>query len=139
MHIPNEDKWKSLAKRFGDLWDYPFAIGSLDGKHVALVNPMNSESLFYNYKEYPSIVLLALSDADSCFTLVDCGQYGRVSDAGVFQASRISQLLDQERLNIPDESFMVSTTEKRIPFQVVGDEAFPLKKKPHEAICSQNA
>ncbi|KAK6181811.1 hypothetical protein SNE40_009594 [Patella caerulea] len=94
MPIPNKNDWKRLAKRFGDLWDYPFAIGSLDGKHVALVNPMNSESVFYNYKGYPSIVLMALSDADSCFTLVDCGQYRRVSDAGVFQASRISQLLD---------------------------------------------
>jgi len=136
MPFPNKDEWKRLAKRFGDLWDYPFAIGSLDGKHVALVNPMNSESLFYNYKGFSSIVLLALSDADSCFTLVDCGQYGRVSDAGVFQASRISQLLDQERLNIPDESFVISTSEQRIPFQVLGDEAFPLKKnlmKPYAA------
>lgn len=100
MPKPSADDWIQMAKRFGDLWDYPFAIGALDGKHIALVNPANGGSLYYNYKGFPSIVLMALSDADSCFTLVDCGQYGRVSDAGVFQNSVISDLLERNQLNI---------------------------------------
>ncbi|XP_064624570.1 uncharacterized protein LOC135486037 [Lineus longissimus] len=124
---PTEQQWISMAKRFGSLWDYPFAVGAIDGKHIALVNPSNSGSMYYNYKGFPSIVLMALSDADSCFTIVDCGQYGRVSDAGVYQASQISQLLQENRLNIPEDNVIVSTSDHYIPYVIVGDEAFPLK------------
>lgn len=126
MPKPSEDDWKQLAKRFGDLWDYPFAVGALDGKHIALVNPANSGSMYYNYKGFPSIVLMALSDADSCFTLVDCGQYGRVCDAGVYQNSVISDLLERNQLNIPNAYFKINTSDEQIPFMIVGDEAFPL-------------
>ena len=59
----------------------------IDGKHIVLINPSNSVSVYFNYKKFQSIVLLALSDADLCFSLVDCDQYGRVSDAGVFKTS----------------------------------------------------
>ena len=127
MPKPSEEDWKQKAKRFGDLWDYPFAVGALDGKHIALVNPANSGSMFYNYKGFPSIVLMALSDADSCFTLVDCGQYGRVCDAGVFQNSKIYHLLEGNQLNIPNGFFKINTSDEQIPFMIVGDEAFPLK------------
>lgn len=127
MPKPTQNDWKQKAQRFGDLWDYPFAVGAIDGKHIALVNPHGSGSMFYNYKGFPSIVLMALSDADSCFTLVDCGQYGRVSDAGVFQNSVIFDLLDRDQLNMPKEYFKISTSNEQIPFVIVGDEAFPLK------------
>ncbi|XP_064642854.1 uncharacterized protein LOC135497078 [Lineus longissimus] len=127
MPKPSEDYWKRIAKRFGELWDFPFAVGALDGKHIAIVNPSNTGSMFYNYKGFPSIVLMALSDADSCFILVDCGQYGRVCDAGVFQNSVISELLERQQLNIPKGYFKVNTSNEKIPFMIVGDEAFPLK------------
>ena len=131
-----EDEWLQIAKRFGDLWDYPFAVGAIDGNHIALVNPSNSGSMFYCYKGFPSIVLMALSDADSCFTVIDCGQYGRISDAGVYKISHISKLLEQGKLNIPTAAFKVDGTERTIPFMIVGDEAFPLKSylmKPYAA------
>lgn len=92
-----------------------------------MINPANSGSMFYNYKGFPSIVLLALSDADSCFTLVDCGQYGRICDAGVYQNSVISEQLENNQLNIPSDYINVNATDTNIPFVVVGDEAFPLK------------
>ena len=111
MPKPSEDDWKQKAKRFGD---YPFAVGALDGKHIALVNPAKSGSMFYNNKVFPSIVLMALSDADSCFTLVDCGQYGRVCDAGVFKNSVIHHLLEGNQLNIPNGYFKIYTSDKQI-------------------------
>ena len=124
---PTEEEWLAIARRFGDLWDYPFAVGAIDGKHIALINPDNSGSQFYNYKGFPSIVLMAVCDADSNFILVDCGQYGRISDAGVFGTSKISKRLNEGRLNFPQQAFQVESTESKIPFVVVGDEAFPLK------------
>lgn len=133
---PTEDQWFQIAQRFGDLWDYPFAVGAIDGKHIALQKPYNSGSVYYCYKGFPSIVLMAVSDADSCFILVDCGQYGRISDAGVYQTSKFSKLLEEGKLNIPTAGFKVNTTERTIPFMILGDEAFPLKTylmKPYAA------
>ena len=133
---PTEDQWFQISKRFGDLWDYPFAFGAIDGKHIAIQCPNNSGSMYYCYKGFPSIVLMAVSDADSCFIFVDCGQYGRISDAGVYQTSGLSKLLEQGKLNIPTSEFKVNTTERTIPFMLVGDEAFPLKRylmKPYAA------
>ncbi|XP_041379131.1 protein ALP1-like [Gigantopelta aegis] len=133
---PTEDQWFQIAHRFGDLWDYPFAVGAIGGKHIALENPSNSRSMYYCYKGFPSIVLMALGDADSCFILLDCGQYGRISDAGVYKTSHILKLLEQGKLNIPTAAFNVDSTERTIPFMIVGDEAFPLKPylmKPYAA------
>ena len=62
----------------------------------------------------------------SIWLIVD-GQYGRVSDAGVFQNSVINYLLDKNQLNIPVEYFKISMSDEQIPFMILGDEAFPLK------------
>ena len=136
LPTPNEEKWISIAKRFEDLWDFPFVIGSIDGKHIALKNPINSGSQYFNYKGFPSIVLMALSDADSCFTLIDCGQYGRISDSGVFEASKMSRMLENGDLRIPDTKFAVDGSDTELQHMIIGDEAFPLKPylmKPYPA------
>ncbi|GFS21938.1 protein ALP1-like [Elysia marginata] len=92
--------------------------------------------MYYCYKGFLSIVLKAVSDADLCFILVDCGLYGSISDAGVYRTSQISKLLEEGKLNIPTSKFNVNSTERTIPFMIVGDEAFPLKTyllKPYAA------
>ena len=45
--------------------------------------PFNSGSLFYNYKSYFSVVLLAVASADYRFVMVDVGAYGSSNDSGV--------------------------------------------------------
>ena len=124
---PAKDQWFKIARRFGDLWNFPFAVGGINGKHIALDASSNSGSMYYSNKGFPSIVLMAVSDADSCFILVDCGQYGRICDAGVYRTCQISKLLEEGKLNISTSEFKVNSTERTIPFMIVGDEAFPLK------------
>ena len=45
--------------------------------------PFNSGSMFYNYKLYFSVVLLAVASADYRFVMVDVGAYGNSNDSGV--------------------------------------------------------
>lgn len=34
---PTPQTWRTILKDFGEHWDYPTAIGALDGKHVSCV------------------------------------------------------------------------------------------------------
>ena len=64
--------------------NFPNCIGAIDGKHVMTQCHFNSGSLFYNYKSYFSIVLLAVASADYKFVvMVDVGAYGSSNDSGV--------------------------------------------------------
>ena len=56
--------------------------------------PANSGSNFYNYKGTFSIILLAVCDAQYCFTLLDIGDIGRQSDGGVLANSAFGQSLE---------------------------------------------
>jgi len=56
----NDEKWLEIAKGFNENADYPNCIGAIDGKHIRVIKPSASGSLYYNYKNYFSIVLLAV-------------------------------------------------------------------------------
>ncbi len=60
--MPQE--WSTIADLFSQKWQFHHALGSLDGKHVAIRCPKKRGSLYYNYKGFHSIVLLGLVDAD---------------------------------------------------------------------------
>ena len=68
---PSEEDWKQIEHRFNIKWNFPNCIGSLNGKHIMIRCPPNSHSLFYNYKGFFSIVLMALFDADYHFIYID--------------------------------------------------------------------
>ncbi|CAH1956573.1 unnamed protein product [Acanthoscelides obtectus] len=83
------EEWKRVADEFYIMWDFPFCLGALDGKHVDFEAPKNVRSFYYNYKGRNSIVLLGLVDVNYKFVYVDVGVNGRVSDAGVFRESSL--------------------------------------------------
>lgn len=82
MPVPNESDWKKHANLFFEKWNFPNLIGGIDGKHIRILSPPNSGSMYFNYKGFFSVVLLALVDADYKYIVVDVGSYGRESDAG---------------------------------------------------------
>ena len=91
--------------------------------------PANSGSLNFNYKKTFSVVsLLALVDANYRFTWIDVGSFGKNSDSGIFNNSKLCKYLDENKLKLPNDAALPCTNVK-IPYVIAGDEAFPLKRK----------
>ncbi|CAM4623415.1 unnamed protein product [Leuciscus chuanchicus] len=120
--------WRSTARRFHERWNFPNCLGAMDGKHIFIQAPANSGSLYFNYKDTFSVVLLALVDADYRFLVVDVGSYGSNSDGGIFANSVLGKALRDGTLNVPPPSELPCAPELgKVNHVIVADEAFPLK------------
>lgn len=82
---PTEKEWEIISAGFERNANFPHCIGAIDGKHIRVIRPADSGSLYYNYKLYYSIVLLAVYDANYTFTYIDVGAYGKSSDSSIFK------------------------------------------------------
>ena len=129
--ITTPEEWREVANRFWGKWQMPHCVGALDGKHVRVYAPQNSGTLYYNYKTYFSIPLLALVDADYRFLWVDLGGLGHMSDAQIFNQSDLCHNLDSGNASLPAPCPLTDHPEDKedVPFFIVADDAFALK--PH--------
>lgn len=80
-----EKRWIDIAEGFQNYSQYPLCLGAIDGKHVRVRKPNMSGSLFYNYKNFFSIVLLGIVDANYKFIYIDVGAFGKESDSTIFE------------------------------------------------------
>ena len=121
------DDWKCISQGFNEIWNLPHCIGAIDGKHIAIKAPLNSGSLYYNYKGFFSMILMAICDARYVFTLVDIGSYGSNNDSGVFRNSSMEKAFFNEEMGLPAPDHLNNAPQfGRVPYFLVGDEAFPL-------------
>jgi len=121
-----EDDWLKISNDFTARCNFPHCIGALDGKHISILPPPNSGSLYYNYKRFFSLVLLALVDSYCRFIYVDIGAYGRTSDGGVYNNSSLAAAVENGELHLPPSS-TIPGTDRDMPYVMVGDDAFALK------------
>ena len=83
---------------------------------------------FYCYKDFHSVVLLAVADANACFTMIEVGAYGKQNDSTIFAQSAMGKAYNARKLNVPDGQFSLSNSQHETEMYLVGDEAFPLQK-----------
>ena len=126
MPPPTSEKWVEISQRFENVANFPNCIGALDGKHVRIEKPTRSGSLFYNYKDYFSNVLMAICDADYCFIYVDVGSYGGNCDANVFRNCQFWDRMNEGTLEIPGPKSLPGTNGPALPHVIVADEGFGL-------------
>lgn len=124
---PSKKRWLDIAEEFDRKAHFPHCVGAVDGKHVRVQKFANSGSMYLNYKQFFSIVLLAIVDADYRFIYVDIGAYGKDSDSSILRQTLFWQKILINKLDVPcvplhtDQGHL-----KHLPYVFVGDEAFPL-------------
>ena len=121
------DEWIRVALEFENRWNFPNVIGCVDGKHIRLSQPRKSGTFYFNYKDFYSIVLLAIASADYRFLFVDIGSEGKASDGGIWGKSVFNEMMHAEDnpLNIP-QSHRINGINEEMPLFLIGDDAFPL-------------
>ena len=72
------EDWLLVESVFRRRWNFPHALGALDGRHIPIRCPQGRGNLYHNYNGFHSIVLLALVDGDYKFLWVDVGQPGQL-------------------------------------------------------------
>ena len=125
---PTEENWLNIADGFERRANFPHCIGAIDGKHIRVIQPKESGSLYFNYKKYFSFVLLAVCDADYTFTYIDVGSYGRSNDSSIFKQTPLYKRMVDNTLHIPAPTHIRRTVDSITPFVFVGDEAFGLSE-----------
>ena len=118
--------WKLIADDFSHKWNYNNCLGAVDGKHVALRKPAGGGSLFYNYKKFHSIILMAVADANYKFIYVDIGAEGGAGDAGTWNRCTLYDAIEQQRVGFPEDT-PLPNAQLPVPYHLIGDDAFALK------------
>lgn len=124
MPVPNANLWRRIAEEFQTRANFPNCVGAVDRKHIRIVKPERSGSLYMNYKHYFSIGLLGIANVNYKFIYVDVGSFGKDSDPTIFRNSSLWRRMKSNDLDIPAPSGIGIA----LPYAFVGNEAFGLNK-----------
>ena len=129
--------WTPCSKKFETRWNYPHALGAIDGKHVTIRKPSNAGSFYYNYKHTHSIIILAIAGPEYECLYADVGSNGRVNDSDVWNKSSLLKAIQNGSVKLPkDDALPVNGV--IAPYVFVGDDALALKKFMMKAYPQQN-
>ena len=111
-----------------ELWQFPFSWAAVDGCHIPIKCPpggLESCKEYHNFKNFYSVVLMAMVDAKYRFVWGSCGFPGNSHDSVILQATSLWNKI-QEGSFLPD--FSNSLEGVMIPPLIIGDSAFPFEK-----------
>lgn len=124
-HMPkSEEDFKSKMVDMEELWQFPCCWAAIDGCHMPMKCPpggLESCKEYHNFKNFYSIVLMALVDSHYRFVWASCGFPGNSHDALVFKSTDLWRRIQGY---IPQMG--QSTDDVIVPPVIVGDSAFPL-------------
>ena len=53
-------KWLEISGKLSQRWNFLNTTGAIDGKHIVLEQPKNSDSYYHNYEGTDTIILMAV-------------------------------------------------------------------------------
>lgn len=118
------EKFKTRAN-FPHCVNFSHCLGAVDDKQIEIVNPLGS--MYFNYKGFSSIVLMAVADSDYRFVYVDIGGYGKNHDATISQRTSLWCGIIEKIIELPTEKILPGSN-KLVPYFLIDDEAFRLHK-----------
>lgn len=105
--------WQAQRSQWSARSTFPGVVGAIDGSHIPLaVAPRDNKVEYYNRKQFYSVVLQGLVNADQCFLHVTVGMPGSNHDSTVLKNSPVWTKVPTA---IPIGHF------------IVGDSAYPVQ------------
>ena len=110
-----------------ELWQFPYSWASIDGCHIPIKCPPGGQEAnkeYHNFKNFYSVVLMAMVDAKYRFVWGSCGFPGNSHDSVILQSTKFWS-------NVKDGNFLPKFSQEEngllIPPLVIGDSAFPFE------------
>ncbi|KAJ8868503.1 hypothetical protein PR048_030031 [Dryococelus australis] len=119
MSAPTTSKWMDIAHQFKVMVNFLNCIGAVNGKHITIIKPQDSGSIFYNYKCYYSLVVMVVVDTNYDYIYVDVCAYGNDYDSNKLLFGKICR------------------TEEELSCVFVGDEVFALHSNFLRPYCGR--
>ena len=127
IKVPStEAEWLKISKRFEEKWNFPHALGAIDGKHVRIQKPKNEGSCYYNYKHTHSIILMAIAGPEYECLYAHVGSNGRVNYLGIWNKTSLLQGIQDGSVKLPSNEKLPNGEITLYDF--LGDDAFALKR-----------
>ena len=68
-------------------------IDSVDGTHISVKAPIESQTGYFNYKKFYVIVMLTSVNCSLQFTYVNFGAPGRCNDSSIYSGSNLAEVI----------------------------------------------
>lgn len=110
-----EAETRHAIEEFQEISSFPQVVGAIDGSHIPIIAPNEDANDYYNRKQFHSVILQGVTDAQGRFIHFSTWYAGSIHDARVL---RMSSLMNE----VEDGRILVSP----ILRTVHGDEVKPL-------------
>ncbi len=123
----NSDQITAKIIDMEQLWQFPCAWGAVDGCHLPIVCPnggQESRKGYHNFKNFYSIVMMAIVDAKDRFVWVSIGFPGNSHDSVIFQSTQLWTDITEKNI-IP--SIGKNIEKVTVNPLLLGDSAFPFR------------
>ena len=112
IQVPNENKFRILAKEFERLHNIPKIIGAIDSSHIPVLAPVIDGENYYCRKSFHSALFQGIVDTNCTFWDYEFGWAGSLHDWIVFQQTKVGRACIEGRF---------------LPYKLIGDAAYPVR------------
>ena len=123
------DEYKEKLSEMDTQWQFKYAFCAIDGSHLPIKCPSGgnqSKKSYHNFKNFYSVVLMAMVDAKLRFLWASCGFPGNSHDSSVFQSTQQWSDVVSGKVLPNGIQCINGDSELAVPAIILGDSAFPL-------------